>query len=119
MTIDELVKKVKDFQRDKGFPIKVKLKDYGYLMFKNTLLIEEVSELLHAITDGDIAKIADGIADAIYILIGMAMMLDIPIDKVLEEVHRSNMTKEIGAVKGDDYSPPRIKEILKDMEKGQ
>lgn len=113
MTINELVNKVKYFQQNKEFPISVELGNSEYLMFKNALLIEEVSELLNAITNKDIVGVADGIADAIYILIGIAMMLDIPIDEVLEEVHRSNMSKDKGAVKGQNYEPPRIKEILK------
>lgn len=116
MTIYELVNKVRDFQRDKGFPISVELGNSEYLMFKNSLLVEEVSELFTAITNKDIVGIADGIADAIYILIGIAMMLNIPIDKVLEEVHKSNMTKDLGAIKGQEYQKPRIKEILNEVQ---
>lgn len=112
MTIDELVTKVSKFQEDKGFPLHVELNDSQYLMFRNTLLLEEVSELFTAITNQDLVEIADGFADIIYIVIGTCVILDIPIEKVLEEIHRSNMTKDLGAVKGKKYEHPRIKEIL-------
>jgi len=112
ITITQLVEKVKQFQKDKGFPTSANLDDYQYLMFRNTLLLEEVSELFTAITNQDKVEIADGFADLIYIIIGTCGILDIPIEEVLNEVHRSNMTKEKGAVKGSGYKSPRIKEIL-------
>ncbi len=112
MIINELVHKIMEFQKDKGFPTSVNLDDYQYLMFRNTLLLEEVSELFTAITNQDLVEIADGFADIIYIVIGTCGILGIPIEKVLEEVHRSNMTKDLGAVKGEKYEKPRIKEIL-------
>lgn len=115
MTINELVDKVKTFQKDKGFPTKVDLDNHQYLMFRNTLLLEEVSELFNAIISQNKAEIADGFADIIYIVIGTCAILDIPIDKVLEEVHRSNLTKDKGAVKGKKYERPRIKEILDEI----
>ena len=39
------------------------------------------------------AKIADGIADSIVVLIGTALAYGIPLQKVWDEVHRSNMDK--------------------------
>lgn len=81
------------------------------------LLDEEVQELHDAVDAGDIVKIADGIADIAYVVTGTAVAYGIPFDAVLAEVHRSNMTKvntpaEAKLVKGPDYEPPRIAEIL-------
>jgi predicted HAD superfamily Cof-like phosphohydrolase len=81
------------------------------------LLSEELGELAAADVRGDVVKIADGIADIIYVLAGTAFVHGIPLDEVLAEVHRSNMTKvnvpdEPKVVKGPGYSPPRIAEIL-------
>lgn len=112
MTIEELKNKVKEFHIAKGFPINAEPDNYEYLMFKNTLLAEEVSELFTAIHKKDKIEIADGLADVIYILMGFCVILNVPIGPVLEEVHRSNMTKEKGAVKGANYEPPNIKKIL-------
>ena len=112
MTINELVEKVRDFQESKGFPTSVELSDVSTLMYRNSLLIEGIAELFQAICKKDRVEIADGLADVLYLVLGTCGMLDIPIDAVLEEVHRSNMTKGKWAVKGKDYEPPRIKEIL-------
>ncbi len=81
------------------------------------LLGEEVYELHEAVGAGDIVKIADGIADIAYVVVGTAVAYGIPFDAVFAEVHRSNMTKhntpaEAKLVKGSGYEPPCIAEIL-------
>lgn len=112
MTINELVDKVRKFQVAKGFPDSVELDDTAYLMFRNALLVEEISELFTAIYNKNELEIADGLADVIYIVIGTCVILNMPIGELLEEVHRSNMTKDQGAVKGKNYESPDIKRIL-------
>ena len=82
------------------------------------LLDEEVNvELYEAMMAGDIVKIADAIADAVYVLVGTAVVYGIPFDEVFAAVHRSNMTKtnnpdEAKLVKGPGYEPPRIAALL-------
>ncbi|MBO0813847.1 MAG: hypothetical protein J2P30_01635 [Actinobacteria bacterium] len=81
------------------------------------LLTEEVRELYDAAMRGDIVKIADGIADVVYVAVGTAVAYGIPFDAVFREVHRSNMTKvntpdEAKLVKGPDYEPPDIAGVL-------
>ncbi len=114
MTITKLVDDILEFQHEKGFPTEVELDDSSYLMFRNSLLIEEVAELFSAIHHKDVVEIADGMADVIYIVLGTCGILGIPIEKVMEEVHRSNLTKDVGAVKGDKYERPKIKEIMQE-----
>ena len=77
------------------------------------LFSEEVSELGEADADHDIVKMADAIADIVYVLVGTAVVHGIPFDAVFAEVHRSNMTKvntpdEAKLVKGPGYEPPDI-----------
>ena len=60
-------------------------------MLRMDLLDEEVSELHEAVEKGDIAKIADGIADIAYVVVGTAVAYGIPFDAVFAEVHRSNI----------------------------
>lgn len=89
------------------------------------LLDEELAELRDAYQAGDLVAIADAIADIVYILVGTAHLKGIPFDKVLAEVHRSNMTElepDGTAVRRADgkilkppaFEPPRIREILEE-----
>lgn len=57
------------------------------------ILAEEYRELGRAVFTRDLVGVADGIADCIYILIGTARACGIPLDKVWDEVQRSNMDK--------------------------
>lgn len=85
------------------------------------LFLEEAREFLAAVRANDLVEIADAIADITYVLIGTAIELGIPFDRVFAEVHRSNMTKLIPPVairedgkiiKGPHYEPPQIALIL-------
>lgn len=86
------------------------------------LLEEEFNEYLKAEEDADLVEIADALADLIYIACGTAVSYGIPLDKVFEEVHRSNMAKLIdgkvlrradGKVqKPEGWTSPDIKSIL-------
>src|SRR5262245_52918208 len=57
------------------------------------LLEEEVSEYFEAAEAGDVVKIADALADIVYVAYGTAVTYGIDLDAVLAEVHRSNMSK--------------------------
>lgn len=87
------------------------------------LLHEEVGEYRDAVKEDDVVGIADGLADIVYIAYGTALAYGIDLDAVLEEVHRSNMSKlgEDGqpilrpdgkVLKGPNYSPPDIATVL-------
>lgn len=69
------------------------LPDENERHLRKTLLQEEVDEYLNAELEHDIVEIADALADIIYIACGTAVSYGIPLDKVFEEVHRSNMAK--------------------------
>lgn len=60
---------------------------------RSALLVEECQETTDAIARGDMEKIADGLADVIYVAIGAALEFGIPLDRVWAEIHRSNMAK--------------------------
>lgn len=84
---------------------------------RGKFLVEELTELADAIAAGDIVGIADGIGDVIYVLNGTAFTYGIPLDAVMAEIHRSNMTKtntpdEAKLVKGPKYEAPQIAAIL-------
>lgn len=67
--------------------------DEATYRLRRELIREEVQELLDAMRDDNLVEIADGLADACYVIIGTAVAYGIPLDKVWEEVHRSNMEK--------------------------
>ena len=69
------------------------LPDENERHLRKILLQEEVDEYLNAELEHDIVEIADALADIIYIACGTAVSYGIPLDKVFEEVHRSNMAK--------------------------
>lgn len=93
-----------------------------------TLIQEEKKEvedaILDAATEEDIADIAKELADLVYVVYGTALAYGIPLDKVIEEVHRSNMTKVVdGSVirredgkilKPETYEPADIESVLRD-----
>lgn len=93
------------------------------------LLIQNKSdELIASMIAGDLVGIADGLADVLYVVIGMAAAYGIDIQEVFDEVHRSNLSKtvwseeeqryliekdEFGkAIKPPTYSPADIKPII-------
>jgi predicted HAD superfamily Cof-like phosphohydrolase len=68
-------------------------------------------------------EVADGLADLTYVILGTAVSLGLPLEELVAEVHRSNMTKALvrinpgqkygtGGGKGPDYQPPDLKSIL-------
>jgi predicted HAD superfamily Cof-like phosphohydrolase len=64
------------------------------IMLRRNLIDEEVNkELLPAIDRNDLPAIADGLADAIYVIVGTALEYGIPLDRVWEAVQRANMAK--------------------------
>jgi hypothetical protein len=84
---------------------------------RESLLTEERQELTDAIAERDIVKIADAVADIVFVAVGTAVTYGIPFDAVFAEVFRSNMTKtnspaEAKLVKGPGYEPPRIATML-------
>jgi predicted HAD superfamily Cof-like phosphohydrolase len=90
--------------------------------YRHQLHQEEVDEIHVAMERRDVVAIADGIADALYVLYGTALSYGIDIDVVMAEVHRSNMTKTFDparakyagkvVVKGEGYEPPEIARVL-------
>ncbi len=80
------------------------------------LIAEELRELIDAaIAENDVG-FADAVADLSYVVTGTAVAFGLPLEQLVEEVHRSNMTKDVGTgfkpQKGLNYSPPDIEAVL-------
>lgn len=87
------------------------------------LITEEYEETLAAYKAGDVVELADGLADMVWVIMGMASSLDIEFEDVWEEVRRSNMSKFVDGVairnpdtgkimKPDTFSEPDLKTVL-------
>lgn len=63
------------------------------LRLRESLLEEEVAEYMAASHRRDLIGIADALADIVYVAYGSALTFGLNLDALLEEVHRSNMSK--------------------------
>jgi predicted HAD superfamily Cof-like phosphohydrolase len=86
------------------------------------LIKEEFEETTKAFYDKDLVEVADGLADMVWVIMGMCNSIGIDFDKVWKEVKSSNMSKfvdgkfiknEAGKImKPETYFKPNIKKAL-------
>lgn len=101
----------------------------GRVLLRRILIDEEINrELFPAMDLGDLPAIADGIADAIYVLVGTALEYGIPLDRVWTAVQQANMAKvdpvtgkvlrrtDGKILKPTDWQAPDIAAILEKVE---
>lgn len=96
----------------------------GRRALRADLIEEEVKELLEAEDADDLVEVADALVDIIYVTVGHALEYGIPLDRVWDEVQRSNMAKidpatgkvrkrEDGKVlKPEGWTPPDVRGVL-------
>lgn len=119
-----MIEDVLDFHHVFKLPIKAYpgFPSIERVSLRKRLIDEEVNkELLPAIDAQDLAGVADGIADAIYVLLGTALEFGIPIEEVWRLVHESNMKKVGGGTRADGkilkpegWTPPDVRGALLD-----
>ena len=109
-----------DFHEKFGVPIGRK----GHLisaerqMLRARLMTEELAELIAAMQMKDYVNIAKQLTDLLYVVYGTGVEYGIPVGRVFEEVHRSNMTKtpakDVGGKvqKGEFYKAPEIEKVI-------
>lgn len=85
------------------------------------LIAEEAAEFVKALAERNEVLALDALADLLYVLLGSAVTLDLPLATAFREVHRSNMTKEKQPddvakdrvrSKGPNYKPANIAGVL-------
>jgi predicted HAD superfamily Cof-like phosphohydrolase len=107
---ESIFTKVKAFRTKMGLKVSdsPRLLTWQELSFYARFINEESSELLAAHEANDLVGAADALGDLIYLLIGAGQMMGLPMDKVMYEVHTSNMLKVPGASKRhkDDVAKP-------------
>lgn len=122
----KVLQDVKDFHDGCGIPVAPtpSFPADDRVDLRNKLLTEEYNEYFRGIENRDIVEVADALADMVYIIAGTALEFGIPLDRVWDEVQRSNMTK-IDPVTGqvrrrsdgkiqkpDGWQPPNIKKVM-------
>jgi len=87
------------------------------------LIEEEFWETKQAFLQGDLVEVADGLADMVWVIMGLASTLDMDFNDIWKEVKRSNMSKfpdgvairnpETGKImKPDTFSEPDLASVL-------
>jgi predicted HAD superfamily Cof-like phosphohydrolase len=91
-----LWKDIYEFHKKFGIPMAPRpmMLDDHAMEFRLGFMEEELTELNEAKEEKDLAKMADALADLVYVAIGTALMMGIPWDLIWSEVQRANMTKE-------------------------
>lgn len=125
MKMNDWVRQVKEFHEVYGLPVveKPTLAPEDRYLLRYALIFEELCEFADAVKDENIVEVADALGDLIYVVVGAALEYGIPLDEVVTEIHRSNLSKldEEGKpiyrndgkiLKGSNYSPPDLKGIL-------
>jgi len=87
-----------------------------------SLIQEEFDETMDAFVKGDTIEVADGLADMVWVIMGLASSLGIPFDQVWDEVRASNMSKVVDGklikredgkvLKPEGYFRPDINAVL-------
>lgn len=92
-----------EFHRKFGCKVGTKpaIPDSGTAELRERLLREEFEETVKALRLGDMAGIADGVCDLIYVAIGLAISYGIYLPEVWAEVHAANMRKVGGDTRDD------------------
>jgi predicted HAD superfamily Cof-like phosphohydrolase len=83
-------------------------------------------ELIKALKENDIEKIADGAVDSIVVILGMCVSYGIDIRPLWDEIHKTNMAKAGGPIREDGkrlkpegWQPPKINELLEEQMKNK
>lgn len=86
---------VREFDRAMGFehPERPTLRDYDTCELRIRLIKEEAREAIQAIRFEGLTEIAKELADLVYVAYGAALAYGIDLDRALDEVHRSNLSK--------------------------
>lgn len=87
-----------------------------------SLIQEEFDETMDAFAKGDTIELADGLADMVWVIMGLASSVGIPFDQVWNEVRASNMSKVVDGklvkredgkvLKPESYFRPDINAVL-------
>jgi len=70
-----------------------------YCVERARFLTEELDEFVVGANEGSIVKVADALADIIYVALGTAYKMGLPFDEIWRAVQSANMQKKRGITK--------------------
>lgn len=83
------------------------------------LIDEEFDEFKQACLTNNFLEVVDAIGDLLYVVYGAACAFGVDMEPIFKEIHRSNMSKQGGAldmhgkwIKPSTYSPPDLAFLL-------
>jgi len=95
------------------------------VLLRAAMTLEELAEWLYAHARRDVVAAADSWGDGLYVWLGHAVAMGLPVDRIFAAIHQSNLTKEPGqlsrpgkAVKGARYRPPQLHEVFQSQDQG-
>lgn len=117
------IEDVKAFEKKFGYLIQTKpnIPRREEKDFRLDLIREEMRELEHAMHRETLPEVADGIVDAIYVLISTAFTYGIDLGPIWEAVHKANMAKQQSVdnitkvVEPEDWVHPDIDSLINDQ----
>jgi len=116
---DQMVIDVKEFTRAFGRKIQVVPKFPEDTDLLRDLVTEEYKELIQALDERDMPETAKELVDLLYVTLGLAVQIGVPLEEVWDAVHESNMQKLGGPVredgkilKPDGWQKPDIESII-------
>lgn len=63
------------------------------MLYRAQFMLEELHETMKAHAKQDLAGVADGLVDLVYVALGTAYLMGLPFDELFAEVQRANMEK--------------------------
>lgn len=123
--MNKMQEQVREFHQKFGHPVAYSPKrlTYGRGILRLDLIYEEYAEYKNALAQDNLVEAADALGDLLYVVFGAAIEHGFDMEKVVDEIHRANMSK-LGSdgkpiyasngkvLKGPDYQPPNLKEVL-------
>jgi len=117
--MSQVIEEIVDFREHTGLPVNrhPKRLPHSRAQLQLRLINEEVTELDEAIENASLQDIADALGDLIVVTVGAMCEYGLPIERVMNEIYVSNMSKldddmkpvyraDGKLLKGPNFRPP-------------
>lgn len=90
-----LIRDIEEFNRKFGLPVNSRelFAHASWLDYRMKFLLEELAETMQAVEDKDLHEVLDGLVDIMYVAVGTAVSLGLPIEEAWNRVHKANLEK--------------------------